>query len=191
MRIIAAALAAALCAGCAQVEPVRVQSTAPLTAEHFRQTASIKDDSLETIATISTRPGNDTRAAKVEWVDAFVRALVTKRNGETSVQLVVETRYPSQWRFYTSANFATPTGPQSKLLIVADRKIDGCRVGCSYYEAVTFMLTEKEAREIAAMQVDAWAVKLTPRIGADLFVNLPMAELRGLLARVDDYRAKR
>ena len=52
MRIIAAALAAALCAGCAHIEHQLATDAAALTSEHFKATATLKDDALDTVATM-------------------------------------------------------------------------------------------------------------------------------------------
>jgi hypothetical protein len=103
----------------------------------------------------------------------------------------VEARYLLQWRFYSLANFAAPGGPQSRQLTPISREVQSCKPHCSYWEMVGFTLTEQEARAIAKMPDAIWKLKLQPRAGEDLFVDLQIAELRGLLARVDDYRAKR
>ncbi len=188
-RVLSAGIAAALC--CALMG-VAAQSVT-LTAEHFSQTAELKDDALETVAVISTRRGNDSRTgfAKTVWADAYLRALVTKRTGEADVQLVFETRYEGQWRFYGTANFMTIEGPKAVTLQRVARNVDSCRIRCSYYEAMMFLLPEADARAIAAMPDDRWQMKVSPRVGEDVPLDVPMAELRGLLARLDEYRAKR
>ena len=193
MRIIAAALAAALCAGCAHIEHQLATDAAALTSEHFKATATLKDDTLDTVATISTRAGHDTRGGlvRLEWSDAYLRGFVSKGTGALSVQVVIEARYLVQWRFYNVANFAAPSGPQQRALTQIGREVQSCNPACSYWEMVGFTLTEQEARAIAKMPDPVWKMKLQPRAGEDLFVELQMAELRGLLARVDDYRAKR
>ena len=193
MRMIAAAIAAVLCAGCAQIEHQLATDAAALTPEHFKSTAAVKDDALDTVATISTRAGHDTRGGlvRLEWSDVYLRGLVNKSTGALSVQVVIEARYLLEWRFYNVVNFAAPSGPQQRALTQISREVQSCKPTCAFWEMVGFTLTEQEARAIAKMPDPVWKMKLQPRAGEDLFVELQMAELRGLLARVDDYRAKR
>jgi hypothetical protein len=191
MRHMVAALVAGVLVGCAA--PQRAAQQLALTAEHFAATAEINDDSLETVAIISTRRGNDSRLGlgRPVWSDAYLRALVTKRNGEANIQLVFEARYEGQWRFYNTANFMAPDGPRSVVMQRVAREVDSCRIRCSYYEAMMFLLPEKDARAIALMPGDRWQMKVSPRVGEDVLLDVPMAELQGLLTRLDQYRAKR
>jgi hypothetical protein len=193
MKKVLVMAAAVLCAGCAHIEQQLATDAAGLSVDHFKATAALKDDGLDTVATISTQGGHDTRGGlvRLEWSDAYLRGFVTKATGSLSVQVVAEARYLLQWKFYSVANFAAPGGPRSRPLTVIAREVQSCKPHCSYWEMVGFTLTEQEAREIAAMPGPVWKFKLQPKAGEDLMIDLQVNELRGLLARVDEYRARR
>lgn len=169
-----------------------------LTPEYFRDTASVKDDALDTVAVISTQPGYIERRGLLRQVsyDEFLRIFVNKATGKRSFQVVFwQNYYSSGWHFYSSANYQAANGPASTPTVTIDRKVEGCisPVECSYTEQVGFDVDESLLRGIAAGYVPGhaavWRFKIIARMGADFEDGLSNAEVVGALARLDEYIA--
>jgi hypothetical protein len=182
-----------LAAGCAQIEQKQAEEAAVLTPEHFRATATLQDDALDVNATISTALGNNTTGGivRLQWHDESLRAVVAKGTGATRMFIDVTDKYFGGWKFYRSLNFATPSGPVSVPLLAVDRDVSCDRYACLRTERLTAELTEAQLRAVATMPGTSWPMKLLPKDGPDLVTEIPLAELRGLLLRLDEYRAKR
>src|ERR1019366_5614853 len=86
-----------------------------LSMEHFRDTATLKDDVLDTTATITTEPGfiEHQGLLRVVTHDTFLRGFIDKTTGETTTQVYEWITYDGAWRFYETANFSTLNGPVS------------------------------------------------------------------------------
>jgi len=171
-----------------------------LTPEHFRDTAQIVDDSLETTATISMEPGyhEHNNINKDGWsCDSYLRAFVDKRSGRTTYQLYVDVGYIShERRLYDSVNYKTPEGIQSAALIKIARDKNYCRRDkeCEHDEVVGLNLPEGVVREIAATYSpnaqNPWLFKLKGRIlNEDMEDGIVPAEAAGLLMAVQAYKA--
>ena len=167
-----------------------------LTPEHFASTALVKDDPLDTHATITTINGyQDKRGLlKIVWNDNFLRAIIDKKTGKAALQLYQVIDYTqSGWNFYESANFETPDGPQSKPVVSINRDVDCYRGGCSYTEHVGLDLDESLLRQLAAKytagQPSVWNFKFNAKSGQEYRASLQLAEIVGFLAAVDSYRA--
>lgn len=112
----------------------QLQTALSLTKEHFKNTAMVKDDSLDTIATISTVNGFQEKRGLlgIVWEDNFLRAFIDKKTGKTSFQLYQVINYQGGgWNFYQTVNFETTSGPQSTPVTVISRDVDctGSRYG--------------------------------------------------------------
>ncbi|HJV28862.1 MAG TPA: hypothetical protein VJ673_24515 [Aromatoleum sp.] len=189
-------------AGCAGVsQQAQYQTAISLTREHFRSTATIKDDPLDTIATINTANGFKEKRGLlgIVWDDNFLRAFIDKKSGKTTFQVYQVIYYQgSGWNFYQSVNFETPNGPVSVPVTVIDRSVEcsGSRYGgCTYTEHIGFDLDESLLRTIAAGyqagQPVAWKFKFNAKSGAEYRDGMLPAEIAGILDAVDGYRARR
>lgn len=166
-----------------------------LTPQHFQDTAVVKDDELETSATIDTSLGfkNKQGLMKVVWDDNFLRAFIDKKTGATTYQLYQIIRYSGQLRRYDTVNYETPDGPASTEVTVIDQNVDGCsRYGCSYTETIGFALDENLMRTIASMYqpgaATAWRFKFKSQSGNYWQDGMMPSEIAGLLAAVDGYK---
>lgn len=193
---------ASILVGCAASNrEAQVQTAINLTKEHFRNTATIKDDSLDTIATISTVNGFQEKRGLlgIVWDDNFLRAFVEKKSGRTTIQLYQVIYYQgSGWNFYQTVNFETVTGPESRPLTIIKRDVDctGSRYsGCTYVEHVAFDVNESLLRTIAERyqpgQLAGWKFKFSSKSGKEYNDGMLPAEVAGLLEALDGYRAAR
>lgn len=165
--------------------------------EFYAAAADIKDDALETVASISTytagRPVTGLFQAVNE--DVFLRALIDKKTGEATFQVYQIVYYGGDWRFYMSANYEAPNGPKS---VPADRissEVVACsQYGCSHREDVGFDVPEDILRWVAARATpqtevgEPWRFKWKAKDGSELLAQLPPAEVAGLLRAVEEYR---
>jgi hypothetical protein len=165
-----------------------------LTMEHFRDTATVKDDALDTTATITTENGfvEHHGLLRVVWNDEFLRAFIDKRTGAKTFQVYEYIIYDSDgWRFYESANYQTPDGPQSVPATKIAQNVDCSTLGCTYTEHVAFTVDESLLRLLAAGYVAGkpaiWLYKFVGKSGPDYADGLSNAEIAGFLAKVDSY----
>lgn len=180
-----------LLAGCASVEK-QEQSAGLLTPEHFRDTATVKDDRLETVATITTVNGYQLKQGLLDivWNDHFLRAFVDKRSGKVRYQLYQVIYYRDAWRYYTMANYETSAGPQSVEATVISRDVLSCSgsSGCTFVEHVAFDIPESVLRDVAARGVGGeWSYKFKSKAGIDFPSQVIPAEAAGLMMRVSAY----
>ena len=194
------ALLAFLSACQAVPAPEQVGAAATLGQAHFESTASLRDDSLDLIATITTADGYRPRRGAFDksWNDNFLRAFVDKRTGRTTYQVYQDFFYRAHaMRRYYAANYAGLGGPRSVDVTVIDRDIvctGSILSPCSYFETVGFEVDEEVLRAAAGGAQSGgapWRFKFRARSGADFHTGLAPAEVAGLLARVDQYRARR
>lgn len=168
-----------------------------LTPDHFRLTATIADDALEPIATITTDKGFSSRGRFTDRVrsDNFFRALVDKASGDTRLQLYAEVSYNFDWRNFASASVLMGGRPKAIPLTIIDRKVVTCAASiCSYKETIAIPLTETEVKGIAAGWAATgsrpWSYRLKAGNGMDFEDAIMPAEAAGILQAVDAYRRK-
>lgn len=170
-----------------------------LTPEHFRDTAQIIDDPLETTVIISMEPGfhEVNNVFHDGWeCDSFLRAFVDKRSGATTYQLYIDAGYIGHdRRLYDTINYFTPQGVQSDPVIKIARDKGSCRKDdCVHKEIVGFNMPETILRQIAATYApnagNPWLFKLKGKIvGAEQEDGIMPSEAAGLLMAVQSYRA--
>ena len=202
MKYAIALLLALSVTGCATtMRESQLQTALSLTKEHFKSTATVKDDSLDTVATITTVNGFQEKRGLlgIVWDDNFLRAFIDKKSGKTSFQLYQIIYYQAGgWNFFQTINFETPSGPQSKPVTIIKRDVNctGSRYsGCTYVEHVGFDVDEGLLRTIAQGyspgQRSGWRFKFTARSGQDYNDGMLPAEVAGLLDKVDEYLASK
>jgi hypothetical protein len=165
-----------------------------LTMEHFRDTATVKDDPVSAITTISTENGFAERKGpmRMVWNDEYLRSVIDNKTGQKSFQVYAWTIYSGRLRSYETADYQTATGPKSVPAIQIGKEVANCAVGdCLYTERVAFPVDEELLRQLAAGNVlgkpTMWAYKFIAKTGPDYAGGLSSAEIAGLLAKVDEY----
>jgi hypothetical protein len=169
-----------------------------LTMEHFRDTATLKDDALDTTATITTEPGYIDRGSffRPASYDEFFRVLIDKRTGVRIFQVYEWITYSdNSWRFYETANYQTSNGPNSVPVTKIAANLVGCtaNLGCTYTEHVAFTVDEKLLRQLAATYAPdhntVWLYKFVAKDSSEFEDGFTTAEIAGVLAKVDAYMA--
>ena len=176
-----------------------VEQMIAFTPEHFRDTAQVVDDTLETTAIISTEQGRHeigdifTDGWKCK---SFLRAFVDKRSGAATYQLYVEIRYLGDRRAYNTINYFTPQGVRSSSLVRIARDKGPCpRSGdCQHTEDVGLNMPEDMLRQIAATYApntrNGWLFKLKGKIGGTDVEDVIMpSEAAGMLMAVQAYKS--
>jgi hypothetical protein len=165
-----------------------------LTMEHFRDTATVKDDPVDAMTTISTENGFAERKGpmRMVWNDEYLRSVIDDKTGQKSFQVYAWTIYSGRLRSYETADYQTATGPKSVPAIQIGTEMANCAVGdCMYTERVAFPVDEELLRQLAAGNVPGkptiWAYKFIAKTGPDYAGGLSSAEIAGLLAKVDEY----
>lgn len=173
-----------------------IEKLQALTPAGVQQTVVTRDDDLETVATLSTEKAyrNSGRFTDRVRSDNFLRAFIDKRTGATRFQVYQEISYNFVYREFTTVNFATPDGPVSAKVDEIAHEIPACFAGgCSYKDSLGFIVDEAVLREIAAQYVTGnspfWRFRFRGRAGIDWNDRMMPAEVAGLLAAVDAYRA--
>ncbi|MEG3174775.1 hypothetical protein U1872_00925 [Sphingomonas sp. RB3P16] len=178
--------------------PRQARQLFAMTPDQFATTAEVKDDALETMATISTMHGWQQHDGLLGMVndDGFFRAFVDKATGDTHFQVYHMVHYtqPRRARFEI-VNYETPAGPVAVPLIRIGRYRGPCRAyaGCAFLETVAFPVDEALLRALAARyvpgRVAVWKYRLKAKTGAERDEGFAAAEIAGLLIAVDRYRA--
>jgi len=200
MLVFAAVAAIAGCAPTVAMSPELRPTGAPeasLTREHFRNTAEVKGDSLDTTVTVNTFQGFKDGAGPfgLTTTDAFLRAFVTKKTGSKRFQLYQTIYYDgSGWHFYELANYETEGEPKAVKATVISRDVGSCSGrgrGCSHWETVAFDVDESLLRAVARRPAgDNWDFKFKAKSGNELHGHITPAEAGGLLDRVDELSGK-
>ena len=165
-----------------------------LTPEHFRDTATIADDSPDAKAIISTEKGYVEHTGPLGMVlhDEFLSAVIDKQTGQKTFEVHEEVTYSGKWRFYQTANYQSPNGPRSVAATQISKEAANCAVGdCLYTERVAFAVDEELLRQLASLYVPAkpviWPFNVVAKSGPAFRSGLSNAEITGLLEKVDEY----
>jgi hypothetical protein len=165
-----------------------------LTMEHFRDTATVKDDPVDAATVISTEKGfaEHKGPMRMVWHDEYLRSVIDKKTGRKSFQVYAWIIYGGRWRSYESVDYQTMTGPKSAPVTPIGKEMENCAVGdCQYTERIAFSVDEELLRGLAATTVPGkpalWAYKFIAKTGPAYAGGLSSAEIAGLLAKVDEY----
>jgi hypothetical protein len=163
-----------------------------LSMEHFRDTATAKDDPANGTTTITTEKGFVVRTGpmKMVWNDEYLKGVIDRNTGQKSIQVIAMTIYSGNRRFYQTANYQWVSGPKSVPATQISTQRDACAVGdCVYTEYIAFAVDEADLRQIAAGNAPGkptiWPFKITAKPGPDHSGELSSAEIAGFLAKVD------
>lgn len=186
--------------GCKTLQQ-QANELAQLDPQHFYQTASVKNDSLDTYITVTTHPGFSVKVGLDNQVlnDVFFRGFVDKKTGKASYYVYQKMSYFStNWRYYRTANYETLNGPQAAKLKVIDRSYT-CTVSigkdCLHTEHVTFPVS-KEVLDSQAQRYPkekgttfGWRFKFLSKKGVDFNNFMTAAEVKGFLDRMNDIQS--
>lgn len=176
----------------------QIQKLYAMAPDDFRSSATIRDDALETVATITTQNGFQEKQGLLGLVnsDHFFRAFVDKKSGATTYQVYKFVKYYGQWVNFELVNYETDKGPVSKSLDVLSRNVLECNqlLGCLHEETVAWNVDETLLRWIASRYAPGeaantiWRFRLKGKSGAQADYGFIPAEVAGLLLAVDNYK---
>ncbi len=166
----------------------------PLTAVHFRDSATVNENASDGKATISTENGfvEHTGLMRMVWNDAFLRGVVDRKTGNKSIEVYAWIIYSGNLRSYETATYQTTNGPRSVPATQIGKQVTNCAVGdCTYTEHLAFPVDEALLRELAAQALAGkpklWPFRFAAKSGPDYSAVLSTAEIAGFLAKVDEY----
>jgi hypothetical protein len=165
-----------------------------LTMEHFRDSATVADDPIGGVTTISTEKGfvEHKGPMRMVWNDEFLKAAIDKKTGQKSFQIYAWIIYSGSMRSYETASYQGANGSRSVPVTRISKEVANCATGdCTYTERIAFPVDEELLRRLAAGRVpgkpDLWSFNLIPTSGANYAGRLSNAEIAGVLAKADAY----
>jgi hypothetical protein len=165
-----------------------------LTLEHFRDTASVTDGSVDGVTTISTEKGfaEHRGPMRTVWNDEYLTGVIDKKTGQRSFQVHAWIIYKGNWRFYETAHYQTIAGAKSVPAAQVGKEMENCAADdCTYTERLSFPVDEELLRQLAAANAPGkpviWAYKFAAKSGPDYTGGLSSAEIAGFLAKVDEF----
>jgi hypothetical protein len=180
--------------GAALAEPVKLPARQlALGVEHFQAKALVLDDHLDVETVVSTQNGFQTGKGlfRNPSNDNYLRAVVDKRTGQTRYEVRQVLSYQGAMRGYDTVAYETSTRP----IQVQATKIRDNAGQCFLFEApelcreeVAFTIGEDELRKLAA-KPQPWGFKFKSPAGDEHRTAITQAEINGLLASVEAYRA--
>jgi membrane-associated protease RseP (regulator of RpoE activity) len=190
-RILTAFAAAILLSGYATAKDSDLRS---LSADHFRDTASVKEDAANDATIITTERGYVERSIGTVWHDEYLRAVIDHNGDRKTFEIDVLSAYTGPFRSYGRAIIEGPAGPLAATPTLVRTETNNCQTGeCLYTEYLAIPVDESALRQIAATYAPGNArlfeLKLVPKTGRPYRGLLSNAEAAGFLARVDGYRA--
>jgi hypothetical protein len=165
-----------------------------LDMEHFRDTAIVKIDPADAVATITTENGylEHTGPMRMVWNDEFLRGVIDKRTGQKSFQVYASIIYKGNLRSFATATYQAAGATQSVPVTALSNEVTNCAVGdCTYTERIAFPVDEELLRQLVAAYVPGrpalWRFKVIAKSGPAYSGELSNAEIAGFLAKVDEY----
>ena len=159
--------------------------------DYFARSIDIKDDALETVATLDTYPGHKFERNADEVV--FLRAFISKATGKVIFQVYGSISYPGDWRTYNRAAYATDAGPVDVDVTEIGHNVTECAYRCLLSETIAFEVPDAAFRRIAAKYAadpdGSWLYKFKAQSGEDWTDSTRLAEMMALIEAVDAYRS--
>jgi hypothetical protein len=165
-----------------------------LDMEHFRDTATVKEDPSDSTTTITTEKGyvDHQGLLRTVWNDEYLKGVIDKKTGQKSFKVEAWMTYQGRWRTYQTASYQGSSGPKSVPAVQLSKDLVNCAAGsCMNVERLEFPVDEALLRQLAAVNTPGrptmWQFKLIGKSGPDYVAGLSSAEIAGFLAKVDDY----
>jgi hypothetical protein len=165
---------------------------ASLTPDHFKDTATVREDPAAGTATVSTEPGfvEHTGPLRMVWHDDFLTGTVDRKTGRKSFQVAAFVIYSGSFRSYETARYAAAGGTVTSKVEQLEKRVENCATGeCTYTEHLVFPIDETVLRDLAAggatRPPTLWHYDLEAKSGPRYSGVVSTAEVAGLLARLD------
>jgi hypothetical protein len=177
-----------------------------LDIEYFKENVIIYDKASNATVTFSTIKGFQKRHGlhKVVLNDNFLRGFINKKTGKKTYQVYNVINYGasgsgSRWKHFNQANYQRfRLGGMKFISATTIKKEEDCTAlplygKCLYTEHVVFKVDEELLKNIANSYTprvpteSVWQYKLIPILGQNYEGKLFVAEIRGLLERMDKY----
>lgn len=167
---------------------------ASLAFEHFRDTASVNDDPVAGITTVSTEKGfvEHHGPLRAVWNDEYLFGTIDRKTARKSFEIISAITYRGSRRFYGNAKFQGITGPATAPTTHVKTSSANCPTGeCTYTDQVSFPVEESLLRHLAAQHAndkpELWHYRLIATPSGDYSGELSTAEISGFLAKIDEY----
>lgn len=191
-----------LVSGCTLLQ--NLQTSGPLDKEQFRQTILVTDDPSSQFATFSTVLASQKWQGPQRSVgdDNFLVGVIDKKTGRRSYQVHNVIYYSGAgnqvaWQLFYQVNYESPTGTQLTPLTLV-KKEENCSAlevygKCIYQEHLFFPVAEEFLRKFVSSHSNTgvWWYYLIPQKGKVYSDKFLVAEIAGLLERMEEYEIKR
>jgi hypothetical protein len=154
---------------------------------------SIQDDQLDPSIKVNTQKTRSLWTQDSEISDiTFLRAWINKKSKTRTFQVYSHVDYEGEWRFYSSVNYQTPKGLESRELLKINSKVYNWGGSLRKYEDVGFDIDEATLRSISGSYIEGsdatFDFKLVGRTGRDKIFRLPVFEIWAMLNVVDKFQ---
>ena len=191
-------VASSIC-GCAATPQQKFDELVSLDINHFRDTMTVTDDSMETTAVFSTQRGWSEKHGilGVVWSDSFLRGYIDKRTGHKRFQAYVAMRHTlGDWARPYQANYGRPlrTTDVSKVSTDVDCSASDLYGSCKYEEHVVFDIHPDEVLRIwtEATPEDfktlVWKFRIKNHGTKDYDDGIPLPEMIALVDMMNEYQ---
>ena len=174
----------------------RNEAIAKLTPEFVAAQASVKDEDMEPLVTISTERAFKWKGGFTDNVrsDNYIRAFIDRSGDGAVYQVVQSVTYMYDRRRFNGVNVMLPSGLKSMELTIIAEDLD-CSLGvCVYSDYVGFRLTEEEVETIADLYKSNPIASLKMRFksasGLDWNEDIAAVEFVGLQRAVAAWHVK-
>lgn len=174
----------------------RNEAIAKLTPESVAAAASVKDEDMEPMVTISTDQAFKWKGGFTDNVrsDNYVRAFIDRSGDGAVYQVVQSVTYLYERRRFNGVNVLLPSGLKTLELTVIAEDLN-CSIGvCVYTDYVGFRLTEEEVESIADLYKSNPTASLKMRFKSasslDWNDDIAAVEFLGLQKAVSSWRGK-
>lgn len=175
-----------------------------LNKQHFKETVTINEFAAEKVIIFSTIYGFQHRQSHQQVVgdDNFLRGFLDRQSGKKVFQVynVIYYAQPGSqfsWKQFKQARYQTKVGQETVAVKVIKKQEDCSALSlygqCLYSEHVIFELDDNQVKELLefysnpATNNPVWPYELFPTLGASYPDKLLLAEIAGLVAKMDEY----
>ena len=176
----------------------------PLNKQHFKETVTVNEFAAEKVIIFSTIYGSQQQPGNQPVIgdDNFLRGFLDRQNGKTIFQVynVIYYAQPGSqfdWKQFKQARYQTRIGQELVATKIIKQQTDCSALSlygqCLYSEHVVFELDNNQVRELAKSYSDqttpdsVWSYELLSTAGASYLDKLLLAEIAGLVAKMDEY----
>jgi len=191
-----------LVTACGLIQGFQPETPFELDREHYKESVAIQDDL--TVTTFSTIKGFQRKQGLFGaiWDDNFLRGFVDKRTNTRVFQVYSVIYYTGEgeasgWKQFQKANYETPQGRKLTPTTILQEKEDCTPLNsygkCIYNEHVAFKVEESLLNSVRKLYQSgktssAWQYQLIPLIGENYNTAVAIAEVAGLLDRMDEHK---